>query len=89
MREETQKQMIFKDLLGELASEDIKFLYWCWENKKYLNEERLSVRPGKALHHLDASGTIRSQILFPIKNPYVENSTNKTIDRIIITRIIH
>lgn len=53
-------KIIFKDLIGELAGEDIKFLYWCWENRKSLNKIRLNARPAKAIIHLNSSGDIKS-----------------------------
>ena len=49
----------FKDLIGGLVNEDIKFLYWCWENKKVLNEVRLKARPGKSILHSNSRGDIK------------------------------
>jgi hypothetical protein len=54
-----EKKIVLKDLLGGLASEDIKFLYWCWENKKPLNEMRLKARPARTILHSNTNGDIR------------------------------
>ncbi len=63
-----------KDLIGGLASEDVKFLYWCWENKEYLNKIRIKARPGKAITNSNSSGDIRNVKVF---NP-VDEKIDKT-----------
>ena len=62
---------MLKDLVGGLAGEDVKYLYWCWENKKILNEVRLKARPAQTIIHSNTKGDIKEHLIIPPEKPRI------------------
>jgi len=70
----------FKDLIGGLLNEDLKFLYWCWENKKCLDDIRLKARPGKVVLNANSSGDIKKHLIYAEKGGVDKSALLRPLD---------